>query len=161
MSQGSREAALLHNPIFPEQLSLLKEIMEVPIRTFFTYLQPFTYLRFGVQKGTRNAYSWAEKHSIRKKKTGLPNELIHQQITRLNGCHESLVLLRHFGVHVFLSKKYLLSCQVSSVYQSKENIYFWQTCKNILGFENLAEISLIHITYILPFSLFCFCLDTE
>lgn len=71
------------------------------------------------------------------------------------------VLLRHFGVHVFLSKKCLLSCQVSSVYQSKENIYFWQTCKNILGFENLAEISLIHITYILPFSLFCFCLDTE
>lgn len=99
-----------------------------------------------------------------KNKTGLPNKLIHQQIMHFTGHHESPVLLRvTLWCPCFSFKEYLLLCQVSSVYQSKENIYFWQTCKCILGCENLAEIALIHITYILPLFLFlfCFCLDTE
>lgn len=59
-------------------------------------------------------------------------------------------------MHVLLSKKHLLSYQVSSVYQSKENIYFWQTCKHILGFENLAEISDSYYIYITFLSLSLF-----
>lgn len=69
----------------------------------------------------------------------------------------------HFIVHVFLSKKYLLSCQVSSVYQSKENTYFLQPCKHILGLENLTEISDSYYIYIISLSVifFFFCIDTE
>lgn len=55
--------------------------------------QRFTYLRFGGQERIRSVYSCAEKHSIGKMRTGLPNELIQQQIT-MTGCRESPVLLR-------------------------------------------------------------------